>query len=63
MKLIVNKILLKGTTNSSSTTILKDVRDNEKAWPTATLLKSSTIKIILLLFSITCMSKIYPFVT
>ena len=63
MKLIVNKILPKGTTNSSSTTILKDVRDNEKAWSTATLKKSSTIKIILLIFSITCMSKIYPFVT
>lgn len=45
MKLIVNKILLKGTTNSSFTTILKDVRDNEKAWSTATLKKSSTIKI------------------
>ena len=63
MKLIANKILLKGTTNSSSTTILKDVRDNEKAWSTATLKKSRTIKIILLIFSITCMSKIYPFVT
>ena len=37
MKLIVNKILLKGTTNSSSTTILKDVRDNNKTWPTVTL--------------------------